>query len=83
MTAGLEGRMVALPEVCLLSGTALRLGVQLVEGLEVRSDRMAANLRTHLGGTQNPSDAGAAAAMVDLVVAAPAAPGPEESPSWP
>ncbi|HEY9521814.1 MAG TPA: adenylosuccinate lyase family protein [Thermopolyspora sp.] len=64
-----KAEWVALPEVCLLSGTALALAVGLVEGLEVRSGRMAGNMREYLGDTQNPSDTGAAADMVDLVVA--------------
>lgn len=78
-----KAEWVALPEVCLLSSTALELAVRLVEGLEVRSDRMAANMRTHLGGTQNPSDTGAATDMVDLVVARARGARAEESPSWP
>ncbi len=78
-----KAEWVALPEVCLLSGTALGLAVRLVEGLEVRSDRMAANLRTYLGDTQNPSDTGAATDMVDLVVTRARQARSEESPSWP
>ncbi|HLU71605.1 MAG TPA: adenylosuccinate lyase family protein [Nonomuraea sp.] len=78
-----KAEWVALPEACLLAGTALRLGVQLVEGLEVHADRMAANMRTYLGDTQNPSDTGAATDMVDLVVSRARKARAEESPSWP
>ncbi|MEV4102490.1 adenylosuccinate lyase family protein [Nonomuraea sp. NPDC049649] len=78
-----KAEWVALPEACLLAGTALRLGVQLVEGLEVHADRMAANMRTYLGDTQNPSDTGAATDMVDMVVSRARKARAEESPSWP
>ncbi|WP_326644177.1 adenylosuccinate lyase family protein [Streptosporangium sp. NBC_01755] len=78
-----KAEWVALPEVCLLSGTALALGVGLVEGLEVHSDRMAANVRTYLGDTQNPSDTGSATGMVDLVVARARRIRTEEPHSWP
>jgi adenylosuccinate lyase len=64
-----KAEWVALPEVCLLTGSSLAIGRQLVEGLEVNTHRMAENVRIYLGDTQNPSDPGAAAAMVDLVVA--------------
>lgn len=64
-----KAEWVALPEVCLLTGTALELAVRLVQEIEVDTDRMAANVAAHLGATQNPTDTGAAGAMVDLVVA--------------
>jgi adenylosuccinate lyase len=78
-----KAEWVALPEVCLLSGTALALGVGLVEGLEVHSDRMAANVRAYLGDTQNPSDTGFAADMVDMTVARARRARAEESHTWP
>jgi adenylosuccinate lyase len=78
-----KAEWVALPEVCLLAGKALALGIELVEGLEVHSGRMAANLRTYLGDTQNPSDPGLAAEMVDLVVARARRARTEEPPVWP
>jgi adenylosuccinate lyase len=58
----------ALPEVCLLTGQALQLAISLAEGLEVHEDRMAANLATYLGSTQNPADPGSAPQMVDMVI---------------
>lgn len=58
----------ALPEVCLLTGQALQLAISLIAGLEVHADRMAANLGTYLGATQNPADPGAAPQIVDMVV---------------
>ena len=78
-----KAEWVALPEVCLLTGTALQLAITLVGGLEVHTDRMAANLRTHLAGTQNPDDPGEAAAMVDLVVERARAARAAEAPTWP
>jgi adenylosuccinate lyase len=39
-----KAEWVALPEVCQLTGAALRTALRLVEGLEVHSDAMAANL---------------------------------------
>jgi adenylosuccinate lyase len=78
-----KAEWIALPEACLLSGTALALGVGLVEGLEVHSDRMAANMRTYLGDTQNPSDTGFATGMVDLVVERAQRARAEETHSWP
>jgi adenylosuccinate lyase len=39
-----KAEWVALPEVCLLSSAALRLGIACVEGLEVDADRMRANV---------------------------------------
>lgn len=78
-----KAEWIALPEICLLAGKALALGVELVEGLEVNADRMAANMRAHLGDTQNPSDPGSAARMVDLVVARARRAAAEEPSSWP
>jgi adenylosuccinate lyase len=43
-----KAEWVALPEVCLLTSAALRLGITCVEGLEVDADRMRANV----GATQ-------------------------------
>jgi adenylosuccinate lyase len=39
-----KAEWVALPEVCLLTSAALRLGIACVEGLEVDTDRMRANV---------------------------------------
>jgi adenylosuccinate lyase len=39
-----KAEWVALPEVCLLTSAALRLGITCVEGLEVDADRMRANV---------------------------------------
>jgi adenylosuccinate lyase len=39
-----KAEWVALPEVCLLTSAALRLGIACVEGLEVDADRMRANV---------------------------------------
>ncbi len=44
---GWKAEWVALPEVCLLTGTALRTGRALLDGLEVHTDAMAANLDRH------------------------------------
>ena len=44
---GWKAEWVALPEVCLLTGTALRTARALVEGLEVHPDAMRANLERH------------------------------------
>jgi len=63
-----KAEWVALPEVCLLTATALGLAVDLVEGLEVHTDQMARNLAQTLGDTANPSDSGEATQMVDFVV---------------
>lgn len=41
---GWKAEWVALPEVCLLTGAALRLGMEIVTGLEVDAAAMAANL---------------------------------------
>jgi adenylosuccinate lyase len=78
-----KAEWIALPEVCLLTGSALSLARRLVDGLEVDSDRMADNLRIHLGGTQNPADPGAAPQMVDLVVAHARDARAREQEQWP
>lgn len=78
-----KAEWVALPEVCLLTGAALQLALQLLDGLEVHRDRMAANLRATLTGTQNPDDPGEAPAMVDLVVERARTARAEEAPTWP
>jgi adenylosuccinate lyase len=64
-----KAEWTVLPEVCLLTGQALAIAIALAEGLEVHDDRMAENLATYLGGTQNPDDPGAAPQIVDLVLA--------------
>lgn len=64
-----KAEWVALPEVCLLTGSSLSIGRRLLDGLEIHGDRMADNMRVHLAGTQNQSNPGAAPQMVDLVVA--------------
>ena len=73
----------ALPEVCLLTGQALQLAISLAEGLEVHADRMADNLGTYLGATQNPADPGAAPQIVDLVVQRARRARQEEADTWP
>jgi adenylosuccinate lyase len=73
----------ALPEVCLLAGQALQLGIALAAGLEVDADRMAANLATYLGSTQNPADPGAAPQIVDLVVQRARRAREQEAETWP
>lgn len=78
-----KAEWVALPEVCLLTGTALELAVRLVEGLEVDTGRMAANLSTYLGDTENKDDTGSAGAMVDLVVAHAELARRQEADTWP
>lgn len=78
-----KAEWVALPEVCLLSATALAVAINVVEGLEVHTDRMALNLAQTLGGTSNPSDTGAAADMVDLVVERARDARDQEGASWP
>jgi adenylosuccinate lyase len=78
-----KAEWVALPEVCLLTGSALAIGRRLVDGLEVNTDRMTQNVRTYLGSTQNPSDPGAAPAMVDLVVARARQARLDERTEWP
>ncbi len=44
---GWKAEWVALPEVCLLTGTALSVARTLVDGLEVHADAMRANLDRH------------------------------------
>jgi len=44
-----KAEWVALPEVCLLTSAALRLGIACVEGLEVDADRMRANVGASQG----------------------------------
>ena len=78
-----KAEWVALPEVCLLTGAALSIGRDLLDGLEVNVERMAANVGTYLGATQNPSDTGAAGAMVDFVVDRARRAQAEEATSWP
>jgi adenylosuccinate lyase len=78
-----KAEWVALPEVCLLTGAALSIGRDLLDGLEVNVERMAANVGTYLGATQNPSDTGAAGAMVDFVVDRARRARAEEATSWP
>ncbi len=78
-----KAEWVALPEVCLLTGSALSLTRRLVDGLEIDEDRMTANLRTHLGQTQNPADPGAAPLMVDRVLRHARAARAQESEQWP
>lgn len=73
----------ALPEVCLLTGQALRLAIALAEGLEVHEGRMADNLATYLRMTQNPDDPGAAPAIVDLVVERARRAREREADQWP
>ena len=78
-----KAEWVALPEVCLLAGTSAHLARGLVGGLEADEARMAANLSTHLGGTQYPSDPGTAAEMVDFVVDRARRRRAEEPAEWP
>lgn len=78
-----KAEWVALPEVCLLTGTALEVAVDLLEGLEVHPDRMETNLRTHLGDTQNPREVGASTDMVDRVVERARALRAQEPMAWP
>lgn len=73
----------ALPEVCLLTGQALELAISVTEGLEVHVDRMAANLDTYLGATQNPADPGAAPQMVDMVLQRARRERQQETDLWP
>lgn len=64
-----KAEWVALPEAALLTCTASGSARTLTQGLEVHTERMADNLRTYLGDTQNPTDPGQASAMVDRVLA--------------
>jgi adenylosuccinate lyase len=47
-----KAEWVALPEVCLLTATAVRIGVELLEGLEVRPEAMLANLEGYTSSEQ-------------------------------
>lgn len=78
-----KAEWVALPEVCLLAGTATHLARGLLDGLEADERRMAANLATYLAGTQYPTDPGSAAGMVDSVVERARARRATEAPGWP
>lgn len=44
---GWKAEWVALPEVCMLTGVALRLALRLLSGLVVDTERMRTNLNTH------------------------------------
>lgn len=44
---GWKTEWVALPEVCLLASTSLQLATEILDGLEVRTQAMARNLRRH------------------------------------
>jgi len=77
-----KAEWVALPEVCLLTTTALSLAVRLVEGLVVDPDRMRQNLSAHLSGTQYPDDPGSAVQMTDFVLARARARRAQELPTW-
>lgn len=46
---GWKAEWVAFPEVCLLTGVALQTAIDLLSGLEVDVDRMAANVPPHAG----------------------------------
>jgi adenylosuccinate lyase len=46
---GWKTEWVALPEVCLLTGTALHLTIEILSGLEVDTEQMAANLAVQAG----------------------------------
>ncbi len=78
-----KAEWVALPEVCLLTGTALQLGRRLAERLEVDPVRMEANLSAHLAGTQYPDDPGQAREMTDFVLARARARRVQEATTWP
>lgn len=76
---GWKVEWAAVPEACLLAGAALELGQRLVAGLVVHPEAMQANLQRWLGMT----DAGAAGAMVDLVVSRACAAREREPECWP
>jgi len=59
-----KAEWIALPEACLLTGTATALARRMLDGLEVDAERMLANL-AHVPTT----DPGASGAMVDAAVA--------------
>ncbi|MDQ1366240.1 MAG: hypothetical protein QOE07_1730 [Acidimicrobiaceae bacterium] len=46
---GWKTEWIALPEVCLLTGTALQFTIEILSGLEVDTERMAANLAIQSG----------------------------------
>ena len=46
---GWKAEWVALPEVCLLTGAALQIALDILDGLEVRADAMADNVRRRGG----------------------------------
>jgi adenylosuccinate lyase len=93
---GWKAEWVALPEVCLLTGAALRTARTIISGLEVDADAMAANvadLAAALAGrgrtrTEKASDwiggapVGAAGEMVDAVLARAAAARASEPETW-
>ncbi len=94
---GWKAEWVALPEVCLLTGAALRIARRIVSGLEVNADAMAANLadlaavlagrgQARAGGDNGwigRSPVGAAGEMIDAVLARAAAARAGEPESWP
>ena len=94
---GWKAEWVALPEVCLLTGAALRTARTIVGGLEVDADAMAANLAdlaaTLVGSGQARAEdvdgwigaapVGAAGEMVDAVLARAAAARAAEPETWP
>ena len=93
---GWKAEWVALPEVCLLTGAALRTARTIVSGLEVDADAMAANLadlaavlvgrgQTRaevLNGWIGGAPVGAAGEMVDAVLARAAASRAAEPETW-
>jgi adenylosuccinate lyase len=93
---GWKAEWVALPEVCLLTGAALRTARTIVSGLEVDADAMAANLAdlaAVLGGRGQTraevfngwiggAPVGAAGEMVDAVLARAAASRAAEPETW-
>jgi adenylosuccinate lyase len=93
---GWKAEWVALPEVCLLTGAALRTARTIVSGLEVDADAMAANLadlaavlvgrgQTRaevLNGWIGDAPVGAAGEMVDAVLARAAASRAAEPETW-
>jgi adenylosuccinate lyase len=95
---GWKAEWVALPEVCLLTGAALRTARRIVSGLEVHAGAMAENLADHLGaalterglacaedvsGWIGRPPAAAAGEMVDAVLARAAAARADEPETWP
>ena len=93
---GWKAEWVALPEVCLLTGAALRTARMIVSGLEVDADAMAANLADLaaalvgrgqaraevLNGWIGGAPVGAAGEMVDAVLARAAASRAAEPETW-